>query len=221
MFEAGSSSKLSQKKRKHMQQKSVATRLNEGGVDFSYEPYLESKSGNQPFILNGKRTSSTFSVGSFPTKRVRTATRQRGVSPYPSGIVGPLRAISKTDASSEDTSSFLDDQSSLHGGSMSRKNLGVETTVDFERQLPYDGNEISSKSKKKKKKPKHLGYKNSLNLAEPGLLVPGKALVVLVHDMGPNWELVSDAINNTLQFKVKEVHDSCFSVFRDQWKRIF
>ncbi|RRT85238.1 hypothetical protein B296_00000787 [Ensete ventricosum] len=92
--------------------------------------------------------------------------------------------------------------------------------VDFERQLPYDGNEISSKSKKKKK-PKHLGYKNSLNLAEPGLLVPGKALVVLVHDMGPNWELVSDAINNTLQFKVKEVHDSCFSVFRDQWKRIF
>lgn len=175
MFEAGSSSKLSQKKRKHMQQKSIATRLNEGGGDFSYEPYLESKSGNQPFILNGKRTSSTFSVGSFPTKRVRTATRQRGVSPYPSGVVGPLRAISKTDASSEDTSSFLDDQSSLHGGSMSRKNLGVETTVDFERQLPYDGNEISSKSKKKKKKPKHLGYKNSLNLAEPGLLVvPGK-----------------------------------------------
>ncbi|EHA8592292.1 putative Chromatin modification-related protein EAF1 A [Cocos nucifera] len=30
-----------------------------------------------------------------------------------------------------------------------------------------------------------------------------QALVVLVHDMGPNWELVSDAINSTLQFKVK------------------
>ncbi|URD79462.1 HSA [Musa troglodytarum] len=28
-----------------------------------------------------------------------------------------------------------------------------------------------------------------------------QALVVLVHDMGPNWELVSDAINSTLQFK--------------------
>ncbi|GFY99496.1 helicase/SANT-associated, DNA binding protein [Actinidia rufa] len=28
-----------------------------------------------------------------------------------------------------------------------------------------------------------------------------KALVVLVHDMGPNWELISDAINSTLQFK--------------------
>ncbi|WVZ05728.1 hypothetical protein V8G54_019074 [Vigna mungo] len=29
-----------------------------------------------------------------------------------------------------------------------------------------------------------------------------KALVVLVHDMGQNWELVSDAINSTIQFKV-------------------
>ncbi|KAJ8567844.1 hypothetical protein K7X08_020566 [Anisodus acutangulus] len=28
-----------------------------------------------------------------------------------------------------------------------------------------------------------------------------KALAVLVHDMGPNWELVSDAFNSTLQFK--------------------
>lgn len=26
---------------------------------------------------------------------------------------------------------------------------------------------------------------------------------MLVHDLGPNWELVSDAINSTLQFKVK------------------
>ena len=32
-----------------------------------------------------------------------------------------------------------------------------------------------------------------------------QALVVLVHDMGPNWELVSDAINSTLQFKVKQL----------------
>uniref|UniRef100_A0A6N2MFD0 Uncharacterized protein n=1 Tax=Salix viminalis TaxID=40686 RepID=A0A6N2MFD0_SALVM len=33
-----------------------------------------------------------------------------------------------------------------------------------------------------------------------------KALVALVHDMGPNWELISDAINSTGQFK--------FSLFR-------
>ncbi|KAK3021642.1 hypothetical protein RJ639_046366 [Escallonia herrerae] len=42
--------------------------------------------------------------------------------------------------------------------------------------------------------------------AQPGSgsawsLFEDQALVVLVHDMGPNWELVSDAINSTLQFK--------------------
>eukprot|EP00262_Sarcandra_glabra_P015147 TRINITY_DN4602_c0_g2_i1.p1 TRINITY_DN4602_c0_g2~~TRINITY_DN4602_c0_g2_i1.p1 ORF type:complete len:927 (+),score=215.03 TRINITY_DN4602_c0_g2_i1:142-2781(+) len=35
----------------------------------------------------------------------------------------------------------------------------------------------------------------------PWSLFEDQALVVLVHDMGPNWELVSDAINSTLQFK--------------------
>ncbi|KAH9626119.1 hypothetical protein KSS87_002993, partial [Heliosperma pusillum] len=35
----------------------------------------------------------------------------------------------------------------------------------------------------------------------PWTIVEDQALVVLVHDMGPNWELVSDAINNILQFK--------------------
>ncbi|XP_047325794.1 chromatin modification-related protein EAF1 B-like [Impatiens glandulifera] len=35
----------------------------------------------------------------------------------------------------------------------------------------------------------------------PWSLFEDQALVVLVHDMGPNWELVSDAINNTLQIK--------------------
>ncbi|XP_047316069.1 chromatin modification-related protein EAF1 B-like isoform X2 [Impatiens glandulifera] len=35
----------------------------------------------------------------------------------------------------------------------------------------------------------------------PWSLFEDQALVVLVHDLGPNWEVVSDAINNTLQFK--------------------
>ncbi|KAK5813463.1 chromatin modification-related protein EAF1 B-like isoform X3 [Gossypium arboreum] len=35
----------------------------------------------------------------------------------------------------------------------------------------------------------------------PWSLFEDQALVVLVHDMGPNWQLVSDAINSTLQFK--------------------
>lgn len=28
---------------------------------------------------------------------------------------------------------------------------------------------------------------------------------MLVHDLGPNWELISDAINNTLHFKVRHL----------------
>ncbi|XP_029125967.1 chromatin modification-related protein EAF1 A-like [Cajanus cajan] len=35
----------------------------------------------------------------------------------------------------------------------------------------------------------------------PWSLFEDQALVVLVHDMGPNWELVSDAINSALQIK--------------------
>lgn len=34
------------------------------------------------------------------------------------------------------------------------------------------------------------------------LVLQMKALVVLVHDMGPYWELVSDALNGALLFKV-------------------
>ncbi|EPS63530.1 hypothetical protein M569_11252, partial [Genlisea aurea] len=41
---------------------------------------------------------------------------------------------------------------------------------------------------------------------QPGSGIPwsvfeDQALVVLVHDLGPNWELISDAFNSTLQFK--------------------
>ncbi|KAF9604582.1 hypothetical protein IFM89_008026 [Coptis chinensis] len=35
----------------------------------------------------------------------------------------------------------------------------------------------------------------------PWSLFEDQALVVLVHDMGPNWELVSDVVSSTLQFK--------------------
>jgi hypothetical protein len=39
-----------------------------------------------------------------------------------------------------------------------------------------------------------------------------QALVVLVHDMGPNWELISDAINSTAQFKVNKIISSIDSL---------
>ncbi|XP_031405260.1 chromatin modification-related protein EAF1 B-like [Punica granatum] len=57
------------------------------------------------------------------------------------------------------------------------------------------GRDRSRKAKALKASSLHSGP------GSPWSLFEDQALVVLVHDMGPNWELVSDAINSTLQFK--------------------
>jgi hypothetical protein len=169
-YDGGLASKPSHKK-KHPQQRMNGTWQYETGSDMLYEPFLENKSGNQQFLSNGKRSRDFLSV---PTKRIRTAVRQRVVSPFPSGLVGNPQFTSKTDASSGDTSSYQDDQSSLHGGSFPRKNADIESTVDFDRQLLYDGNEVSTKSKKKKKH-KHQGHKTPQSVAEScAFTAPGK-----------------------------------------------
>ncbi|KAK6145110.1 hypothetical protein DH2020_021930 [Rehmannia glutinosa] len=72
------------------------------------------------------------------------------------GTSGCVLVPSKTDASSGDTDSFQDDQSTLRGGSLIPYSLEVESVGDFEKQLPIDSAEISTKHKKKKKKAKHL-----------------------------------------------------------------
>lgn len=170
-YDGSLASKLSHKKKHSLQLRMNGTRQYETGGDMSYEPFLESKSGNQQFLSNGKRTNDFLSV---PTKRIRTAVRQRVVSPFPSGVAGTSQFTSKTDASSGDTNSYQDDQSSLHGGSFSRKNADIESTMDFDRQLLYDGNEVSTKSKKKKKS-KHQGYKTPQSVAEScTFTAPGK-----------------------------------------------
>ncbi|XP_059431988.1 chromatin modification-related protein EAF1 B-like isoform X2 [Corylus avellana] len=295
-FEGSKSSKFAQKKRKILM-KSYTSRSYEVGADMPY-----CTTGNQQSMMIGKRPAS-LNVGSIPTKRMRTATRQRVLSPFSTGATGNMQAQVKTDASSGDTNSCQDDQSTLHGGSQIQKSVEVESVGDFEKQLPYDCAETSIKLKKKKKA-KHLGstyelgwqmdssilneqrdhskkrmeghhfesngtsglygqpnakkpkiLKQSLdntfdnitpmsgsipspvasqmsNMPNPNKFIkliggrdrgrkvkalkmsPGQsgsgspwslfedqALVVLVHDMGPNWELVSDVINSTLQFK--------------------
>ncbi|CAM0953360.1 unnamed protein product [Alopecurus aequalis] len=296
--DGGLLSKMAHKKKHVMQQRINSSRPYE--TDVSYEPCLESKSGNKQFYSNGKRPSSTVGI---PTKRIRTAARQRVVSPFPASVGGTSQVTSKTDVSSGDTDSYQDDQSSLHGGAW--KNMDYDSTVDFDRKLPYDGSEEWTKSNKKKKH-KNPGYKTAQNTANSrgvavkgriydqrsqvntqyeqdylkkrsetqqfysnGTIVanggqhaskklkimkqgmdisqeasqvathmsnmanPGKvikiitnnkdrgrkvkalkmssgggwsnfedqALVVLVHDLGQNWELVSDAINHIVQFK--------------------
>ncbi|CAA6662157.1 unnamed protein product [Spirodela intermedia] len=306
-FERSKSSKFAHRKKKTFQDKNHSARSFEVRSDLSYGPYLESKFGTQPSLMMGKRGSSTFNVSSIPTKRMRTASRQRVVSPFGVGNAGGQPVNSKTDVSSGDTSSFQDDQMSLHCESLTRKNAEIESTADFENKLIFDGNDVAIRSKKKKKQ-KHTGYRNlnssdgliiskassyehrwqndpmaqndqlAINFAvrlidsfkvfsaalhgqyaakKPKLLkqlpdaspetitpVSGslpspaasqmssmsntnklikmiasrdrsrkigfwsswsqfedQALVVLVHDMGTNWELVSDTINSTLQFK--------------------
>uniref|UniRef100_A0A0D9WKI8 HSA domain-containing protein n=1 Tax=Leersia perrieri TaxID=77586 RepID=A0A0D9WKI8_9ORYZ len=165
-YDGGLLSRMGHKK--HLGQKRInSARSYEISTHVPFEPYLESK------LSNGKRPSSFLAV---PTKRIRTAARQRIVSPFPAGVGGSTQVTSKTDVSSGDTSSYQDDQSSLHGGSLPWKNTDFESTVDFDRQLPYDGREVFSKANKKKKL-KNPGYKTTQNAANSSALASGKGRI--------------------------------------------
>ncbi|XXG62007.1 hypothetical protein AAC387_Pa05g0466 [Persea americana] len=320
-FEGTNPSKYVQRTKKNWQKLNDA-RSYELGSDLPYGHCQESKPGSHSLPLTVKRPSSNLHLGSIPTKRVRTAKRQRAVSPFGVGVAGGGQLENKTEASSGDTTSFYEDQTSVHGGSRTRKMSEVESTGDLVKQLPFDTTGKSTKPKKKAAK--HLGFRNTLSsndsagfmgsvkgsgtfeqrwqldsmaqheqndnlrkrleshqlesngntgmYGHPGAKKPraskqlpnasletvtpmsgsipspvasqmsnmsnsnklikaiagrdrdrkakalkmsagqsafgnpwsvyeDQALVVLVHDMGPNWELVSDAVNSTLQFK--------------------
>ncbi|KAK4408679.1 Chromatin modification-related protein EAF1 A [Sesamum angolense] len=297
-LEVSKSSRLGQKKRKHLTH-AYGVRSYEASSGILPMQCAENKAMAEQSALLVKRPGGSLNV-SIPTKRVRTASR-RVISPFSAGASGCVQVPNKTDASSGDTNSFQDDQSTLHGGSHVPNSLEVESVGDFDKQLPFDAGEVSIKHKKKKKaKHLHVAYeprwqvdstfqneqfqrdhlKKSHQLESNGLLgqpiikkpktmrqsqdnsfenvapiggsVPSpvasqmsnmsnpnkfikilggrdrgrkpkvlkmpagqpsagspwtlfedQALVVLVHDMGPNWELISDAINSTLQFKVR------------------
>ncbi|KAI3787897.1 hypothetical protein L2E82_00395 [Cichorium intybus] len=261
-FEGSRLSKTTQKKRKHGPHfRSYGARSYETGADLSFPQSLERNIGTQPSVLSGKRPASSINI-SIPTKRVRTASRPRftGTSGYNNNN---NQAPNRTDASSGDTNSFQDEQSSLHGGYQLPNNMEAESVGDYEKQLHFDMTEVSNRPKKKKKgstfdhrwqldssfqndQKEHSKRRldsrqfdsngNSVasqtsNMSNPNkfmkLLVRDRgrkakslktpvgpqgsgspwslfedqALVVLVHDMGANWELISDAINSTLQFK--------------------
>lgn len=146
VYEGIKSSKSSQKK--HTNLIKHAKKSSDVGADL---PYVHYTTGTQPAMLFGRRPGN-LNVGQVPTKRKRKrmASRQRVVSPFM--ITGTMQVEAKTDASSGDTSSFQDDQSTLHGGSQIQKSLEVDSVGDFERQLPYDCTETSVKVKKKKVK---------------------------------------------------------------------
>lgn len=115
------------------------------GPDFSSMQSLERNIMTQPSVLGGKRPTSNIN-SSIPTKRVRTAFRPRFT-----GTSGIIQVPNRADASSGDTNSFQDEQSSLHGGSHIPNNMEVESVGDYEKQLHFDLTEVSNRPKKKKK----------------------------------------------------------------------
>ncbi|KAL2540751.1 Chromatin modification-related protein EAF1 A [Abeliophyllum distichum] len=301
-LEDSKSSRFVQTKRKHLTNACVS-RAYEVGPDSSLMHCMENKAVIQQSDLTGKRPGSSLNV-SIPTKRVRTASR-RVFSPFSAGTSGCVQVPNKTDASSGDTNSFQDDQSTLHGGFSVPNSLEVESVGALEKQLPFVSADVLTRPKKKKKA-KHLNsafeqrwqmdsnFQNEqrdhmrkrsesnqlesngsnglfgqhimkkpkimqqlldnsfdnitpiggsvpspvasqmsnmpnpnkfikmlggrdrdrgrkaksfkmpaghMGSGSPWSLFEDQALIVLVHDMGPNWELVSDALNSTLQFK--------------------
>ena len=137
-------SKSAQRKRKNL--KSYTSRPSDPGTDL---PYVHYSTGTQSSMIFGKRPAS-LNVGSIPTKRMRTASRHRVVSPF-TVSTGTLQTQAKTDASSGDTNSCPDDHSNLHVGALIQKSMEVESVRDFEKQLSYDCAETSIKTKKRKK----------------------------------------------------------------------
>lgn len=151
-FEDSKSSRFTEKKRKQMIN-AYGVRSCEVRSDILQLQYAENKVVTQQSSLLAKRPGGSLNV-SIPTKRVRTASR-RVISPFGAGTSGCIQVPNKNDASSGDTNSFQDDQSTLHGGSFVPHSLEVDSVGDFEKQLPFDSAEVSTKHKKKKKA-KHL-----------------------------------------------------------------
>ncbi|XP_042067000.1 chromatin modification-related protein EAF1 B-like isoform X4 [Salvia splendens] len=301
-FESTKSSRYGQKKRRHLVQ-GYGARPYVLGSDLLPMQSSENRFVAPQFAILAKRPGSNINV-SIPTKRMRTASR-RVISPFGIGASGCIQVPNKTDASSCDTNSFQDDQTTVRGGYAVPNSLEVDSAGEFEKQLPSDYAEVSTKPKKKKnakhlnstyeqrwpidssfqneqfhrdlyqkrteinqpdsngnngllgqhiaKKPKLMrqSQDNTFDSIPPSALsVPSpvgsqmsnmsnqnqfirmlsgrdrgrkpkslklpsgqsgsgsswslfedQALVVLAHDLGPNWELVSDAFNSTLHFK--------------------
>ncbi|XP_075493864.1 chromatin modification-related protein EAF1 B-like isoform X5 [Primulina tabacum] len=293
----GKSSKFCQKKREYSTN-AYGARAYGIGSDYLPMHISENKIVTQQFAFIAKRPGDSLNV-LIPTKRMRTASRKI-LSPFGAGTSGCIQLPNKADASSGDTNSFQDDQSTLHGGSSLPINLEVELGGEFEKNLAFDSAEVSTKPKKKKVKHPtsaveqrwlihsnfHYDQRDHLNkrsdsyelesngcngvldqpmtkkivqplqdgsfdnastvaghlpsplasqmsnmyhpnkfhkmlggrergrkskvlkmpTGQPGSGTPwplfeDQALVVMVHDMGPNWELVSDGFNSTMQFK--------------------
>lgn len=128
--------------------KSLQAKSYELGSDSPIVRCTDNEVGNFS-VVNGKWCADTLNV-SIPTKRLRTASRQRVPSHVNAETSSCVQAPIKTDASSEDTTSFQDDQSTLNGLLPTPNTLEVESLRDFDKQSLYDS--ASHKPKKKEMK---------------------------------------------------------------------
>ncbi|KAH9626118.1 hypothetical protein KSS87_002992, partial [Heliosperma pusillum] len=108
--------KPSKKKRKN--RKSYEAKSYEYGGDVGYGHCAETRNGTPELNVTLKRPTNSLHVDPIPTKRMRTAARQRVVGPFGAGPAGFAPVLSRADASSGDTNSFQDDLSTLHGVSV-------------------------------------------------------------------------------------------------------
>ncbi|EPS63532.1 hypothetical protein M569_11254, partial [Genlisea aurea] len=154
-FERSHSRGYGRKKLKHLKRRHD-TWSYEVGSDVLPMQSSEMKVVNQQSGIPPKRPGNSLNV-SIPTKRVRTAFR-RISSPFSAGPAGSFQFPTKTDASSGDTSSLQDDQSTLRGGLGYPNAMEFESARDFERQSPFESAEVSMMSKKKKTKNTNAAY---------------------------------------------------------------
>ncbi|XP_020399005.1 chromatin modification-related protein EAF1 B isoform X3 [Zea mays] len=194
-YVGGSISNMVHKKKHVMPQRISLARPYEIGTYVPYQPCMESKSRNQPLLSNGKRPTSFLAI---PPKRTRTAARQQVVSPFHAGASVPPQ-----DFSSGNTNSYQDDQSSLHSESLPWRNMDFESTVDSDRQLPYDAGEMCTKVNNKKKL-KNSGYKIAQNAAN--LYVPTSAKFQ-GHIYDPRKQMQVDLVNKYEQEYLKKRTD--------------
>ncbi|CAM8973554.1 unnamed protein product [Rhodiola kirilowii] len=112
-------------------------------------PHKKQKGAQKPALMVKRPASQN--VVSIPTKRMRTASRQRVLGSSIGVDAVNMLAMNKADTSSGDTNPYQDDQRSLHGGSQIQRSLEMESSADFGKFFPVDSGEISTKHKKKKK----------------------------------------------------------------------
>ncbi|CAI9288354.1 unnamed protein product [Lactuca saligna] len=226
-FEGSRMSKPTQKKRKQSQPfKSYVGRPYETGADLSFPQSLDRNIGTQPSVISGKRPATSINV-SIPTKRDEQSSLHGGyqipnnmeaesVGDYEKQLHFDMTEVSNRPKKKKKGSTF-DHRWQLDSNFQNNEQKEHSKRRLDARQFDSNGNSVGSqmsnmsnpnkfmkllvRDRGRKAKSLKTPVGQQQGSGSPWSLFEDQALVVLVHDMGANWELISDAINSTLQFK--------------------